>query len=971
MNGNQAEPSTEASHTTDQSSKIGAIDRREYLKYTSVLAGAPVVAGHVSATERNNSVEEYKKDVPAPINLRAEYEQNPTNLSPSTNQSPRLSWQLPATDRGIVQEAYQIRVGTECDSFIDDADAWDSGRVDSSRSTTVEYDGTPLEPDTTYYWTVRIWDTNGNQTPWSDPVHFTTALSDTEEAWEGDWIGMETGGHVSPLLRTNVSINKPIESARAHVVTLGYGELYINGDRIGNEQLNPAKTEYEKRVLYTTYDVESILEQGDNAFGIWLGRGWYAFDEEVGTWGGSDGSPKALLQLNITYSDGTTKSIVTNPSWTMTQSPITRNQIYDGERYDARKDQLGWASTGFNDEDWESADQLAPPSEDLKLQPQRLPPVQITETLEPETIVEREGGYLVDFGQNHTGWVEVMITDADEGDEVTMQHAEVLMTADQELTRDLEVGELNMVDLREADATDVYIAKGDDAETYEPRFTYHGFRYVLISDYPGELTPDDVQSKVVHTGYDQTGSFACSNEDLNQVQDNAVWSLRANAMGYPTDCPQRDERLGWTGDVHLNVHSDFYNFGNANRFHEKWIHDHNDNQELNQEGYVTDTIPLVGSSVRGPADPNWGKTRVIIPWRMYLQTGDESILEDSYEGMRDYVDYWHEQTENNILPEEELTYGDWLAFEGQPEDDERAVQTDPALYNTFAHYQITNIFAKAATALERDDNAQVYRERADAIAEAFHEEFFNPETNNYGTGTQTTYALALFAGIVPDEHEEVVAETLAEKIRTEDDGKLQTGFIGTRPLLFALVEYGYEELAYNIVSQPEQPGWVYMVRQGATTLWERWDSDEKIGSGMNSFNHRPWPLISEWFYQKLGGIDIGEPGFEHVEISPMVVEDLDWAETETETVRGRIVSRWECVGSNGLELGVSIPGNTTATVEIPVLGNSKVRVRESGKTIWNNGNRTRPHHSGIEDMTREDDRVVIEIASGEYMFDLE
>ncbi|MFC6907075.1 alpha-L-rhamnosidase C-terminal domain-containing protein, partial [Halalkalicoccus tibetensis] len=431
------------------------------------------------------------------------------------------------------------------------------------------------------------------------------------------------------------------------------------------------------------------------------------------------------------------------------------------------------------------------------------------------------------------------------------------------------------------------------------------------------------------------------------------------------DCPQRDERFGWTGDVHQNARADFYNF-DALRYHEKWMRDHDDDQR--EDGTQSDAIP---HAVSGPnPDPNWAKTRVIVPWHMYLHTGDERFLADRYEGMRDYVDFWHESTDAHIVPEEMAHYGDWLSVEDQ--------RSDPSLFGTFAHYETTDRFARIAAVLGYDDDATAYRERADAIAEAFHDEFFDPEMDSYGTGTQTTYALPLSEGIVPDEHESAVVETFVEKIRSEDDEKLQTGFIGTRPLIYTLVDYGYAELAYSIVSQPEYPGWVYMVEQGATTMWEHWDSDDQVGSGMNSLNHRPWTLISEWFYRILAGIDVGEPGFEHVEITPTVVDDLEWAEAETKTVRGVVASRWERVETpgngrenDGLTLEATIPGNSSATVEIPTLGGNAVRVREDGKTIWNNGNQTRPAHPGIESISRDGEKVVLEVGAGEYDFELE
>ena len=1064
------------------------LDRRDYLQYTGAAAlGSLTTTGGVAA-QSNNQDDDGEK--PIATSLRADYEHEPNNLQP--DQEPRLFWMVP---QGMRQGAYRLLVADSPSKLLNkNGNIWDSGRVESTQSTSVEYTGPVLDPDTTYHWMVRIWDEQGSTSGWSEPASFTTALPDDDEHWEGEWIGVESnraasltntqqnypaalhdvetlgqsftidgtfekvsgrfptwssdnssltlsfykngpdgdrimrkrfeniednawitlefedslsagtyyleqseadgtigwwshtedvlnGGQAyqngepvdgdrtlrvgqtddsdsSPLLRTDVELDKQIASARAHVVTLGYGELHVNGDRVGDEQLNPAWTKYDDRVLYSTHDLGNILSEGENTLGLWLGRGWYAKGKEelpsrIPSWE-AFGPPRGLLQLNITYIDGTTESVTTNESWAVAPSPITENDIYDGETYDARKEQPGWSTPNFDSSAWNSASIVDSPSDDFALCPQRLQPIKATETIEPETISKQENGYIIDFGQNHAGWVELTVTGAEEGDEITIKHAEVVD----------EDGTLVTENLRSAEATDTYIANGIDEEVYEPRFTYHGFRYAQVIDYPSELTKEKIRSKVIHTGFEQTGSFACSNNELNQVQHNAVWGLRSNAMGHPTDCCQRDERFGWTGDVHQNARADFYNF-DAFRYHEKWMRDHDDDQDPN--GSQSDAIPHAVDW--GHSDPNWAKTRVITPWYMYLHTGDKRVLVDRYEGMRDYIDFWNNNAENHIVPASMAHYGDWLAFEPP--------RSDPALFNTFAHYQTTDIFAKMASSLDRND-ATKYRERADAIAAAFNDEFFDLETKSYGSGTQTTFALPLSVGIVPDEHEQMVVEKLVEKIQMEDGGKLQTGFIGTRPLLNTLVEHDYVDLAYNIVSQPEQPGWVYMVRNGATTMWERWDSDEQIGSGMNSFNHRPWTLISEWFYRKLAGIDAGEPGFRTVEIAPVIPDDLDWAEGSVDTVQGEVFSRWEHTGTpgksrtrNGLTLETSIPGNTTGTVRIPTLGGEKVRIREDGKPIWNNGHRTGENHPGIESVEHDGDQVVVEVGSGDYEFELE
>ncbi|WP_233553786.1 family 78 glycoside hydrolase catalytic domain [Halococcus sp. IIIV-5B] len=777
-----------------------------------------------------------------------------------------------------------------------------------------------------------------------------TASSSVEEgAWGRDKL---VDGHYesrmapqSPLLRTDVDLGGEVERAQAHFCGLGYGELYINGERIGDEVLNPGWTQYDERVLYSTYDVAEQLDAGANALGLWLGQGW--FGRNARGWTGF-GSPRAILQLEIEYVDGTTRTVSTDGSWTAMNSPLLMNDLYDGETYDSREESKGWAEPAFDDVGWDSVVIVEAPGGDLV--PQRTPPIRVTETVDVEEVLGRDEGPILDFGQNLVGWVEITINDADAGDEIELRHAEVL----------LEDGSLALEDLRSADATDTYIAKGDRTETYEPRFTYHGFRYVQVVGYPDELDPADVTAKVVHSDVEPIAEFDCSNEDLSQLQRNAEWGLRGNVHSVLTDCPQRDERCGWTGDNHIVSPALCYNF-DAARFYEKWMGDHADVRS--EHGYLADTIPYGYGTI--PEDPTWGITQVTIPWHLYRHYGDVGVLEDHYEGMRQYIDYWHEQSTDGIIPDEYGNYGDWLGFENM--DGRVGLPRD--LFNTAFQYHTTNLFAQIAAVLGNENDAEHYTDRAVAIAEAFNEAFFDAEADQYGPGTQASYAVPLFFGLVPDGHVDAVADNLVEKVES-DDGKLQTGFLGTRPLILTLVDHGHAETAYEVVSQPDRPGWVYMVRQGATTMWERWDSDTRIGDGMNSFNHSPFNLVSEWFYYALAGLRFDDSMHGHgtVEVAPAVVDDLDWAAAEMETVNGEFASRWERT-DNGLTLDVEIPWNTTATVRIPYDGESAT-VEIDDVAVWENG-AVGSLPDGVDDATAGDEEVVLTVGSGSYGFDIE
>jgi len=744
----------------------------------------------------------------------------------------------------------------------------------------------------------------------------------------------------SPLLRTEIELSKPVARARVHVSTLGYGELYLNGGKVGDAVLDPGWTTYDERTLYSTYDVTDRLESGENAIGLWLGRGW--FGKHAGDWT-ARGSPRALLRLTVEYEDGTTRRIHTDPSWTATASPVVENDIYDGEVYDARREHEGWAAPGFDDAAWADAAPVDGPGGDLT--PQRSEPMRVTETFDPVEITAAEDGPIVDFGQNVVGWVELSVEGADAGDAVTLGHAENL----------LEDGSLNRIDLRSAAATDTYVARGDGVETYEPRFTYHGFRYAQVIDYPGELDPEDVTAKAVHTDFEPVGEFDCANEELAQVQHNAEWGLRGNAHSVPTDCPQRDERLGWTGDGHISARAFLYNF-DALGFHEKWARDHDDTQSPG--GYVADTVPFGFGTI--PEDRTWGITRVTIPWHLYRHHGDVGVLERHYEAMRRYVDYWHEESDGGVLGAEYGNYGDWLAFENS--DGRRGLPLE--LFNTAFHYHTVNVFARIAGVLDRTADAERYRAMAEETKAAFEEAFFDPGSASYGPGTQSSYAVPLFVGLVPDEHEQAVADALAETVEA-DGGRLRTGFLGSRPLIHVLAEHGYPDLAYEVVSQPERPGWVYMVRQGATTTWERWDSDDRVGDGMNSFNHSPFNFVSEWLFAELAGIDFDDSVAEGLRIAPAVVDDLEWAGASLETVDGEVRTRWEHT-DEGLVLEATVPWNTTASVRLPAPEGATVTESETGAVVWDGAIAEPP--AGIVDVSRTGEAVVVEVGAGSYSF---
>jgi alpha-L-rhamnosidase len=765
----------------------------------------------------------------------------------------------------------------------------------------------------------------------------------------------------SPRLRTEFIVGDDVERARVHVAALGYGEVYVNGTRVANRVLDPAWTDFDETVPVRTYDVTDHVRTGENAVGVWLGRGRFAhnfFD-----WTGF-GSPRVLARIVVEYADGSRSVRGTGPSWRAGPSPITHNDVYDGETYDARREESGWAAPGFDGGAWDDAAVVAPPGGDLA--PQRVEPRRVTGRRDPVAVRDGEDGSIVDFGRNLTGWVRLTVRGADAGDRVRLRHAETTTTD----------GELDTRSLRTARATDTYVARGADHETYAPRFTFHGFRYCEVRGYPGELTADAVEASVVHTDLEPTGSFACSNEDLEAVQHAAVRSLRGNAQGLPTDCPQRDERFGWTGDGRITAGAYLSNV-DAARFVEKWLRDHADART--PAGCLPDTVPHGPGGL--PSDPAWTITQVRLPWLYYEYYGDPGPLCDHYAGMRRYVEYWHSVVVDGLIPRAYSTYGDWLAREHL--DDRGVIGQPPQLFSTAAHYEATATFARIAAVLGHERDADTYRDRADAVAAAFTDRFYDAEATVYEPASQAAQALPLFLGLVPDGDAARVADGLAGLVRDAGE-QLRTGFLGTRALLFALADHGHADLAYTVASQPDQPGWVFMVEQGATTLWESWtaldhlelDPEDSARAAAASLNHPSFASVSEWFYAVLAGIRPGRDadGTAHLRIRPQPVGDLDHAVGRLRLPEGVVESGWERT-AHGVAHDLTVPWNATATATVPCPSDERVdAVGLDGTRLYSrDGGVAASLPTGIRgvDAAADDGAVRLSVGSGTYAFVVE
>lgn len=877
----------------------------------------------------------------APADLLVEYRSNPQNIDIT---QPRFSWMVQGEGRGVIQSAYQIIVSSSLDALNSGrGDMWDSGKVRSDESVNVAYAGKPFQSGGKYFWKVRTWDNKGNSGEYSDAACFETGLLN-ESDWQGEWIGherpktsveevargawgtqIEGGGGI---LRKEFTVSKSVARARAYVSGIGYYELRINGGKVGNLVLDPIRTNYLERVFYSAYDVTEQLKRGENAAGIMLAQGWYL------------STPRAILQLNIEYTDGTTESVVTDGSWKSTIGPIVQNSIYHGETYDARKEEAGWDMPGFSDAQWKAVS--TPGSPGGKLTAQVVTPIKVTKTFRPAKLTQPyKDVWVYDMGQNLTGWVQLAV-EGPAGTEVKMEFAELLYPE----------GTINDETLRSARAEDVYILKGEGQEVYEPRFTYHGFRYVQVTGFPGTPTLDNIRCRVVWSAVDENwpSRFSCSNELFNRIQHAILWGQLSNLNGYPMDCPQRDERQGWAADGHVTAEEAIYNFDMGSMY-TKWTEDIFSNQE--EDGLIPDISPTeTKKGVRGD-DASWDSYCILIPWYVYLYFNDTRILERHYDGMKKYVNHLTSKADGQII--NFGRYSDWIAPEKTPFQ----------FTNTGYYYYCSHLLSKIAKILGNSQDAAEYAGLAGKIADAFNDEYFDRNSNKYISETSFSYVWPLFLDIVPGERKEAVLNNLLTHMRENWNGHISTGTLGTKYIFDVLVDNGHADVAYEMATKEDYPGWGYMLKNNATTLWELWEN--RTGTRMNSHNHIMLGAIGEWFYKHLAGIqmDPSAPGFRKATIKPLIVGDLTSAKGRVKTIRGMISSSWVRDGDN-LKLKVTIPGNCDATVHIPTLGNSSVTVQEGDDVIYGSGS-----SSGSKDITyngRKDGYIVFSLGSGSYHF---
>jgi Alpha-L-rhamnosidase N-terminal domain./Bacterial alpha-L-rhamnosidase. len=670
--------------------------------------------------------------------------------------------------------------------------------------------------------------------------------------------------------------------------------MFINGSRVGKFILTPEFTNYNSRITYQTYDVTALLNNGSNAVGSILGDGWYGsplgWNGEYDVFGTS---PNELMaEIHITYKDGTREKILTDGSWKAYRSPVLKSEIYSGEFYDARLEQTGWNKPGFDDKSWKSATTMAVHSDLLSSQVNQ--PVEVRQIVKPVSI-EKAGNqrWIIDMGQNLVGWARLKVK-GNAGTIIKLRYAERLATKDSLYTDNL----------RGATATDCYVLNGKGEEVFTPHFTFHGFRYIEVTGYPGLLTKEVIVAEVINSLENLTGYIQTSNPLLNKMYSLGIWGQRGNFISVPTDCPQRDERLGYTGDGQVFWRTGTYNFDIA-AFTHKWMRDVRDEQTV--AGSFTNTAPAVPKSNRKNGSPGWEDAGVIVPWCSWLQYGDKSIIHENWPAMVRYMDYVAGQSKNFIRPGGYL--GDWLAPDTNTPND---------LIGTALWAMTANMMSQMAVAIGKENDARNYSVLKEKIKEAFQKEYIAAD-GKVGTGTQTCYVMALHAGLVPDSLKKQVADKLVKAIE-DRNWHLSTGFLGTPYLLFALSENDRADVAYRLLLNDTYPSWGYMIKNGATTWWERWDSD-KGDPSMNSYNHYAFGSVVEWIYRSIAGIntDPKAPGFKKIIISPTFDKSGKITQTKGEltTVYGIITSEWKLTSANTVELRINIPANTTAELVLP------------------------------------------------------
>ncbi len=842
-----------------------------------------------------------------PVGLKTDHLENPIGID---NPSPRLAWRIEDNREGARQSAYRVIVGTDSLKVVNgEGEVWDSGKINSDRQL-VTYEGKDLTPFTRYYWKVMVWDAWQNESK-SDIQFFETGMMDISN-WQGNWISDGRDIHYlpAPYFRKKFETAKEIVSARVYIAVAGLYELYINGEKIGNQRLDPMYTRFDRRNLYVTHDVTTQLQKGENAIGVILGNGWYnhqsmaVWDFHRAPW---RNRPAFCLDLCITYVDGTVETIPTNLSWKKSDSPVIFNSIYTGEHYDARLEQDGWSKPEFDDSQWQGVGLRSTPSQNITAQ--QLRSIRNVLTI-PAKSVDKidEKTYVYDFGQNMSGVTRIKVS-GEEGTELRIKHGERLY----------DNGRIDMSNIdvyyrgdREKDPfqTDILILSGKGEDEFMARFNYKGFRYVEItSSKPVELDKNNLTAYFMRSDVPPIGKIETSSDLINKLWWATNNAYLSNLMGYPTDCPQR-EKNGWTGDGHFAIETALYNFDGITVY-EKWLADHRDEQQPN--GVLPDIIPTGGWGYGTHNGLDWTSTIAIIPWEIYRFYGDSKLLEDCYENIKRYVDYVDRTSPEGLTS---WGRGDWVPVKSR---------SNLELTSSVYFYVDAKILAEAANLFGKEDDYRYYSTLAEKIKNAINKKYLDRKTGIYASGTQTELSVPLQWKVVPEDMIPKVAQNLAKKVE-EAGFHLDVGVLGAKAILNALSENGYPDVAYKVAVQDTYPSWGWWIVNGATTLLENWDLDAERDI---SDNHMMFGEIGAWFFKGLGGIypDAAQPGFKHIILRPHFEKDLERFDAQFHSPYGLIHSQWEWKKGK-INYRVVVPANSSATLYLPdyVEGNKLIKL---------------------------------------------
>jgi alpha-L-rhamnosidase len=880
--------------------------------------------------------------------LQTEMRENPEGIGAA---KPRFSWKFTSAQPDVMQTAYQIDVAVSEKALKAGGDGllWSSGRVESDGSLLVRYDGKPLESGGKYYWRVTVW-TNHGESAQSAVRSWSMALLNDSD-WQAKWIGVNDPENLAVndnrtvlparyLRKEFEAASRPVR-AMLYVSGVGSSACYVNGKTVGNDVFGPLPTWYDASVPYLTYDVTSLVKKGANVIGAALGNGRFLTMRERGMSG--FGLPRLIAQLDIEYANGEHSTVTSDESWLASnKGPVRENNEFDGEAYDARMELGKWTEAGYDASAWKSADLMEAPKG--KLTAQLSPSLKVMEEIKPVSVKAVDGGrYIIDMGQNMVGWLRVSLN-GKKDKPVTMRFAEVLKENGTELYTD---------NLRGALATDVYTPAADGKFAWEPMFVYHGFRFAEISGIDGEPSATDFTGKVIYDEMATSGTFETSDELINRIHRNAYWGIRGNYRGMPTDCPQRDERLGWLGDRATGAHGESFLFNNALMYN-KWLVDIE--ESMSENGSISVVSPRYWTIYCD--DVTWPSAYFYIADMLYRQFGDASSIKARYPSMKRWVQYMAgNHMQDYIITRDQ--YGDWCMPPESPElihSQDPSRKTNGQVLSTTVFYSILQLMQKFAVLNGAPADADEYAGLAARIKESYNRKFFHAETAQYDNNTVTANILSLQLGLVPEGYEEKVFANIVEKTEVDCKGHVSAGVLGIQHLMRGLTQHGGLELAYKIATNDTYPSWGYMVKNGATTIWELWNGDT-ANPAMNSRNHVM--LLGDlliWFYENLAGIknDPSSVGFKKIWMEPVFPEKLTHVSASYESPYGTVGSKWKRDGDK-LTWNITIPSNTTATVKLP----SRFGIKAATSL------------PGVQQVTEEGDSLIIRLGSGTYLLQSE